>query len=156
MVKDQDTMWKNLQANLDLENIDMKNSFNGKLEPRPTGCSLEKMCSTVEFPALDWELNQAGQVHGGILCTMFDISAGSLAKTLNEVKFNPTISIDVKFLRPAMHGDTVIINTKVNANGRTLAHMYAEASSKETGKILATAVAVFMNKDTRRTEGENK
>ncbi|MCI2063083.1 MAG: PaaI family thioesterase [Eubacteriaceae bacterium] len=152
MVKDQKTMWDKLCGALDPDGFDMRNSFNGRLEPHPVGCSLEEMTSEIEYPILEWELNQAGQVHGGILCTMFDISAGSLAKIVNELEFNPTVSLNVRFIRPAMHGDTAVIKTVIESNGRTLVNMSGRAFSKNSGKLLATAAVTFINTDNRRNQ----
>lgn len=125
----------------------MKDTLNGRLEGRAAECSLEEMSSVIEYPTLEWELNQAGQVQGGILCSMFDVAAGSLTATVNELLFNPTVSMNVRFIRPAVHKDIIVVRSKIDHNGKTLVHMSSGAYSKKSGKLLATAQLTFFNAD---------
>ncbi|MEE3362829.1 MAG: PaaI family thioesterase [Anaerovoracaceae bacterium] len=147
MIKSKELMREVLEHAYHPDSDVMKDTLNGKLEGYVVDCSLEDMSSVIEYPTLEWELNQAGQVQGGILCCMFDVAAGSLTGTVNELYFNPTVSLNVRFIRPAVHEDTVVIRTKIDNNGKTLVHMSAGAYSKKTGKILATCQSTFFNAD---------
>ena len=108
------------------------------------GCCGEEKSLTIEFPVLDWEANYSGILHGGIICTMLDHTAGVTAICFMG-GWTPTVDLDVHFLRKAEVGDTLLSKAQIEFCGRSIIHLSAELTSKATGKTVATALATYLN-----------
>lgn len=129
-------------------NEEQKDLINGMMKPENAGCSFENKTLTFAFPVQPWQANRIGHLHGGIICTAFDITVAALARFYAGKNFTPTISLDVKFIRPVQVGDKMMVTAKAIAAGRRISHLTCEAYSKNTGKLLATGASVYMNVDT--------
>lgn len=120
------------------------NEMDARLEGKYFGCCGEEKSLTIEFPVLDWEANYSGILHGGIICTMLDHTAGVTAICFMG-GWTPTVDLDVHFLRKAEVGDTLLSKAKIEFCGRNIIHLSAELTSKTTGKTVATALATYLN-----------
>lgn len=129
-------------------NEEQKDLINGMMKPENAGCSFENKTLAFAFPVQPWQVNRIGHLHGGIICTAFDIIVAALARFYAGKNFTPTISLDVKFIRPVQVGDKMMVTAKAIAAGRRISHLTCEAYSKNTGKLLATGASVYMNVDT--------
>lgn len=129
-------------------NVDQKDIVNGMMKSSRGECSYEDRSLSLEFEVQPWQANRAGQIHGGMICTAFDITMAALARFYAGENFAPTVSLDVKYLRPVKIGDTLVVKATATATGRRITQLTAEACSKETGKLVATAASVFLNVDT--------
>ncbi len=129
-------------------NIEQKNTVNGMMRSEGAGCSFEDKTLTFAFPVQPWQANRVGNMHGGIICTALDLTIAALARFYAGEYFAPTVSLDVKFIRPVAVGDTMLVTAKATATGRRITQLTCEAYSKKTGKLLATGASVYMNVDT--------
>ena len=129
-------------------NIDQKDLINGMMKSEKIGCSYEDRTITLGFPVQPWQANRVGNLNGGIICTAFDLTIAALARFYAEENFAPTISLDVKYVRPVKIGDTLIVTAKATAAGRRITQLTCEAYSKSSGKLAATGASVYMNVDT--------
>ncbi|MCB6367865.1 PaaI family thioesterase, partial [Intestinibacillus massiliensis] len=102
------------------------------------GCSYEEKSISLGFPVLEWQANRAGMMHGGAICIAFDMTAAAIARFCAGKNYAPTISLDVKYIRPIKLGDTLIVTAKATAAGRRITQIVCEAVSKDTGKLAAT------------------
>lgn len=134
-------------------NVEQKETLNGMMKCADGGCSFEDKTMTFEFPLQPWQANRVGQVHGGAICTAFDLTIAALARFFAGENFAPTVSLDVKYVRPAMIGDVLLITAKATATGRRITQLTGEAVRKSDGKLVATAAAVHMNVDTVKERG---
>lgn len=116
------------------------NEVNARLEGRYIGCVGSEKSLTVEFPVLEWETNYYGKLHGGIICTMLDHTSGMAAVCFLGGS-NPTVDIDVHFLRKAELGDTLVCKAQLEFAGSKIVHIRAELLSKQSGKTVATSLA---------------
>lgn len=105
---------------------------------------------TFQFPVQDWQANRAGSLHGGMICTAFDMTIAALARFYAGENFAPTISLDVKYIRPVSVGDMLVVTARATAAGRRITQLTGEAHSGNTGKLVATAASVYMNVDTEK------
>ena len=80
----------------------------------------------------------------------FDITIASLARFFAGKNYAPTISLDVKFIRPVKMGDRMLVTAKAVATGRRITQLTCEAYSEQTGKLVASGASVYMNVDTTK------
>lgn len=128
-------------------NVNQKDQICGMVQSIRMGCSFEDKTITLGFPVQPWQANRAGLMHGGIICTCIDMTAATLARFFAGENYCPTVSLDVKYIRPVEVGDTMIVTVKGIAIGKRISQIQAEAVSEKTGKLVATGASVFMNVD---------
>lgn len=146
---------EHIEKTLKENNVDQKDTLNGMMQSRRGECSYEEKSLSFEFPVQAWQANRAGQLHGGMICTAFDITIAALARFYAGENFAPTVSLDVKYVRPVKIGDTLVVKAKAIATGRRITQLTGEAYSKETGKLSATAASVYLNVDTAKEKTVN-
>lgn len=129
-------------------NVEQKDLINGMMNVSTAECSYEDKTVTFAFPIQEWQANRVGNLHGGIICTAFDITIAVLARFYAGENFAPTISLDVKFVRPVMVGDTMLVTAKAIAVSKRISQLTCEAYSQKTGKLVASGASVYMNVDT--------
>lgn len=143
---------RRLEAHVDKtlreNNIDQSSSINGMMRSEKVSCSFEDKTITFGFPVQPWQVNRVGNLHGGMICTAFDLTIASLARFYAGENFAPTISLDVKYVRPVSVGDTMLVTAKATSTGRRITQLTCEAYSKASGKLVATGASVYMNVDT--------
>ncbi|PWA07704.1 PaaI family thioesterase [Pueribacillus theae] len=97
---------------------------------------------TLHMPVKTRQTQFHGNVHGGVLATLADMSMAAAVNTLVEEKeFTVTAEIKVNYLRPAA-GDFLEAKGKVIKRGRTLSHCQAEVFD-DSGKQVCFVVATF-------------
>ena len=132
----------------DIENIvkthfdDKENLLLNMLNPVFVDCDYKKRSVTIKYKAEKWNMNTGGSMHGGIIATAFDNCFGMLAHYLSG-KVVTTVDINVRFLKPVLLGDDLVITAKADHGGRTLISLSAEAFSRGNVKT-AAASATFM------------
>lgn len=84
-------------------------------------------------------LNPAGQIQGGMLCSMLDdVTAFLVTATLRNGEHCATLNLNVYFLRPAQVGP-LHARAQLVRRGRSVCHVHGELF--QNGKQVATAVA---------------
>lgn len=131
-------------------NVCQKELINGMMKAESAGCSYEEGTMSFAFPVQKWQTNRVGNLHGGMIATAFDITIAALARFYAEKNFAPTVSLDIKYVRPAREGDTVIVTARRISAGRRISQLVCEAKDRDTGKIIATGASVYLNADTDR------
>jgi uncharacterized protein (TIGR00369 family) len=80
-------------------------------------------------------LQQHGFIHGGVIATMADHTAGGAARSVSGAKDVLTVEFKINYLRPAM-GDRLRCTASVLRSGKTVivaeALVYASNAGKET------------------------
>lgn len=114
------------------------NEVNAKLEANYKEINAEERSLVIEFPVLQWEVNYAGILHGGLICTMLDHVSGMTATCFLD-KWTPTVSMDTHFLRKAEVGDTLIGKGWLDFFGNRAIQLHAQLVSAKTGKVVATS-----------------
>ena len=126
---------------------ELGNTAVAMMQLRIIDCDAQEMSMTIAYPALPWEKNPDGVIHGGIVGTMFDTSMGIAAYAVTG-GMTPTISLTTNFLRPAPGDGTLIVRARVTKAGRAV--IYAEAEmwdSRAPEKPVATAQGIFRNRE---------
>lgn len=146
----QETLEAHVSKTLHENNELQKDTMNGLMKSSEASCSYENKEIVFDFPIQDWQVNRVGTIHGGIICTAFDLTIAALARFYANERFAPTVSLDVKFIRPASVGDVLVVSAKAVAAGRRISHLVGEATRKSDGKLVATAASIYMNVDTTK------
>jgi len=149
---DQQRMEAYLARTMIENNENQKDTVNGKMQSVNLGCSYEDRSITLGFPVLDWQANRRGMLHGGVFCIAFDMTLAALARFCAGESYAPTISLDVKYIRPVQLGDTMVVTAKALGLGKRIIQMTCEARSQNTGKLVATGASVYMSVDTTKEE----
>lgn len=139
---------EHVKKTLKENNVDQHDTINGMMKSEMAGCSFIDGTITFAFPVQPWQVNRVGTLHGGMICTAFDLTIAALARFYAGENFAPTISLDVKYIRPVRVGDTMLVTARATATGKRITQLTCEACSKESGKLVATGASVYMNVDT--------
>lgn len=153
MAKDisgQSRLEAHVERTLHENNVIQKDLINGMMKSEKVDCSYENGTITFGFPVQAWQANRVGKLHGGMICAAFDMTIAALARFYAGENFAPTISLDVKYVRPVEVGDTLLVTAKAVYAGRRITQLTCEAVSKNTGKVAATGASVYMNVDTTK------
>lgn len=144
----QERLEAHVEQTLHENNVEQKETVNGMMRSERVSCSFADKTITFGFPVQPWQVNRVGNMHGGIICTAFDLTIAALARFYAGENFAPTISLDVKYVRPVKVGDMLHVTARATSTGRRITQIVCEAYSKETGKLAATGASVYMNVDT--------
>ena len=147
-------MRKFMEGQVEDANVRQKDVINGMLKGKLLDCDPETNELVMEFPVLPWEGNRVGVMHGGAITAVFDLAMGNMARYVAQANWAPTVGIEVKFIRPIQVGDDLIVKVRATAAGKRITQMYAEITSKATGKLSATATSVYMNIDTMKERAQ--
>lgn len=148
----QQRMEAHMDQTLKENNVNQKDLINGMMKSYGVGCSYKDKTLTFGFPVQHWQANRVGILHGGMICTAFDLTIAALARFYAKENFAPTISLDVKYVRPVEVGDQLIVTAKATATGSRITQLTCEAHSEKTGKLVATGASVYMNVDTTKRD----
>ena len=135
-------------------NVNQKDIINGMMKSESAGCSFEDGTLSFAFPIQPWQANRVGTLHGGMIATAFDLTIAALARFYAGENFAPTVSLDIKYVRPAKVGETMIVTAKIVTAGKRISQLTCEAYCKETGKLVATGASVYLNVDTVKEKGQ--
>lgn len=131
-------------------NVNQKNLINGMMAAENAGCSYDEGTLSFAFSVQKWQTNRVGNMHGGMIATAFDLTVAALARFYAGENFAPTISLDIKYVRPAKEGDTIIVTARKISAGRRISQLVCSAVDKYTGKTIATGASVYLNIDTNK------
>ncbi len=144
LLTDKEAIIKNIEA-LHCEVLNRQSGrVNSMMAPRFIDCNVEERTVTLEFPVLPWELNRKDKLHGGVICTMLDYSAGTTLTGFTG-GWGPTVDIDVRFVKFGNPDDVIIGVGKVISAGKKVFHIESKLYSKSTGALIATATSTFLN-----------
>lgn len=94
----------------------------------------------VKMPVRDELLNSFGAIHGGVLYSLADITAGSLSCA--QGKISPTVDGHLNYLEPAVVKEYVVCEAKLQRCGSHLVSLNVEIKNEE-GKLLDTGCFTF-------------
>ena len=117
--------------------------ISGMLKPQLLECSYEDKSSVIGFPAMDWEQNPNGVIHGGIIATMMDTAIGLTTIGVTGT-LTPTINLQVSYLRPCPADGLIAVRSYITMLGGSVVHTRAEMfDTREPEKLVATAEGAY-------------
>lgn len=115
----------------------------GMIKPHFIECDEASMRVTLGFPAMEWEKNPNGVIHGGMMATMIDTAIGITTIAVTET-LTPTINLQISYLRPCPADGTVAVRSYITMLGGSVIHTRAEAyDTREPEKLVATAEGAY-------------
>ena len=120
-----------------------KKRVNEILKPSFISSDSKSMSSVIAFPHQDWTCNQRGQVHGGSICSMFDIAMGITVLTHLDGDDVATTELHATYIRP-FDSEEYVFESTINNLGRSMVRISCVAKDGVTGKVLATATATYI------------
>lgn len=105
-------------------------------------CSLEDKWIEMTFDVEEWSKNPSGDVHGGVICSLFDTVTGMGAVVLTQMDVTTT-DLSVSFLKP-FSGAQYVFHIDYTNVGRRMVRAMGKAYDKQSGKLCATAMGSFM------------
>ncbi len=92
------------------------------------------------LPVRDMHMNPVGSVHGGVMFTMADTTAGSAASSHGTAV--TTLDSTIHFLRPGLHTDCLYAEATEVKHGKRVS-VYQVEVTDDRGELLATATFTF-------------
>lgn len=115
-----------------------KDTINAMLEMEFVDYDIEHKSVTLAFPIKTWELNPAGNMHGGMICAALDVTMGCASFIYSKAAFTPTIQMSVNFVKGIKAGDTLFIQGICDHAGSRMAQARSIAYVKKSGEVAAT------------------
>lgn len=144
MIDSQENLLRHVEWEMEQIRVDQDGLINNMIEPFFLEGSASEGYVRFRFTVKPWAVNKSGTVHGGILATCCDCVMAMFARYYAGGSFAPTVSIDMKHLRPMRAGDEFTVSAyRVNA-GRRIIQLRCDILTGEN-KVAATGVGVFMN-----------
>lgn len=123
--------------------LSRRDSINDKLEIELVRCDASVPRIELVHVVTPWELNVAGNLHGGIISTLMDSTMGMLSKAYTGAPFTPTVSLTVNFLRGVTEGETLHITAEMTHAGGRILQLSAVCWTDDPKKPSATAMGTF-------------
>lgn len=96
----------------------------------------------LRFPVKEWALNPAGNLHGGIICSLLDVAMGCMSYACSNAIFTPTIQMSVNFVKGILPDDVVYIEVFVDHIGKRMVQTRAIARNQNE-IVVASAHASY-------------
>jgi len=123
--------------------LSREDSINDKIALSLVSCDVAVPRIELVHTVTAWELNVAGNLHGGIISTIMDSCMGMLCKAYTGARFTPTISLTVNFLRGVTEGQTLHIAAEMTHAGGRILQLSASCWTEDPAAPNATAMGTF-------------
>ncbi|HPZ60181.1 MAG TPA: PaaI family thioesterase [Bacillota bacterium] len=117
--------------------------INEMMNPTLAACSEEEQTITIEFSVSEWQLNEYGTLHAGIIATAFDEAMGIFAAYLGNDKSTVSVNLSLNYIKPIPSDDSILITAKVTSAGRRIITISAECRLKSNGLLTNTAIGTY-------------
>jgi acyl-coenzyme A thioesterase PaaI-like protein len=118
-------------------------------------CSYEDQSLTLSFPVEWWMLNSKDTMHGGLICTAFDIGMGMLSLSLVRSGHTPTMQMDVTFVRPVHVDDRCSCTRRPRASAGPYRTSRAKPVRKRPARSAQRPARFFSRQAPRLSAFEN-
>lgn len=98
----------------------------------------------LSFPVQAWQINPMHTMHGGMIATIADMSMGCMSYALNGGCPNPTIEMNVRYLKGIKEGTQIIVKVHPLHIGTRLIQCTCDLFVNEETTPSATACASYI------------
>jgi uncharacterized protein (TIGR00369 family) len=121
-----------------------KERINERMAPAFYSCDAEHQSLSLLFQTQEWQANPSGFLHGGMIATAVDITAGLLVKYLIKSNDAVTVEMNCNYLRAIPIGEKYILTAEVDKAGKTLFFINVTGKLEMSGKKAITANLIYM------------
>lgn len=135
----------NLEKDIERFVEDFKGSsrVSQMMDPSLVAFDRDKHSITIEFPVLEYQLNEHDTMHAGFIAAAFDEAFGIFAAYLGEGKPNVSINISLNYIKPIPMGDSIRVTAKATSLGRRILTITGECHLSSNGLLTNTGLATF-------------
>ena len=126
------------------ERLKNPNDINGMMDPEYAETNYEEGTFTIRFKVREWELNRVGILHGGVISTMLDHTAG-IAVFAFIGHWCPTVDMDVRFISQSVLGDDLTCIGRVIHCGERFITAECVMTNETNGRLVATCIMTCAN-----------
>lgn len=140
-------MWKqNITAFINQRTVDMPGTINAMMGMELV--SIDEVHQEVQFlfPVQEWQLNPMGTMHGGMVATLADMAMGCLSYALNGGHPNPTIELQVRYLKGIKEQIPLLVKVTSLHTGKRMIQAKADIYQKQEFMAMATASYMINNR----------
>lgn len=121
------------------QRLNQKTTINAMMDMRLVSFDRVQRTVVLAFPVAAWQLNPAGNLHGGMLSTAIDITMGCIAYITSQAGFTPTVQMAVNYNASVKCDSTLLVEGICDHCGSRLVQTRAIAKCEGSTKIVATA-----------------
>lgn len=107
-------------------------------------CNYEEKTIVYGFKTQPWQINERGEIHGGVIAGMFDTSMGTVANFIAGENESTTVDFTVSFIRTLPLGAEVEVKNYIVKPGRRAIRIRGEMYDVNSGKLIATSSGTWM------------
>ncbi len=119
-----------------------ENSINHMLHMDLVSINEDEQSIVLSFPVKAWALNPAGNLHGGIICSLLDVAMGCISYACSDAIFTPTIQMSVNFVKGILPNDIIYIEVFCDHVGKRMIQTRAIARN-QNNIVVASAHASY-------------
>lgn len=131
-----------------------KDTINAYMKMSLVSYDFEHTSVTLAFPVEAWQLNPAGQMHGGLISAALDITMGCVCYIFSEASFTPTIQMSVNFNKGIKEGSILLIEGICDHVGSRMGQARAIATIQNEQGVVASANGSYAINQLRKEKTE--
>lgn len=137
-----------VQRRLDYLQKHLPDTISAMIHLELLECNEEKNEYVIKGTPADWMINFHGTIHGGMCATFVDQAMGHMAFCLKPGPgICPTVDMNIKYHRPLLPNDAILMRVHLVSRTRTMMHMSCEAYRfSQPDKICISATATYYYK----------
>lgn len=129
---------KVFEPNADLD------TFNERFRIELDSCSADGQTLTIRFQPEEWQKNQDGNLHGGIIAAVHDIAMGCLAKFFMANKNAVTVQMNTEYMSRIAVETPFLVRSFIEKCGSRICFLRSQFIDPETGRILSAGSSVYL------------
>ena len=118
-----------------------KNTMNALLDIKALDVDESITHVEFEFEPKEWQYNEYGGIHGGIISTIFDYAMGLPLGCVGK-GYPSTVEMSVSYVRAAI-GKKFVIDVEITHVGRNLGSTVAKLFNEDKSRLCATSSATY-------------
>jgi uncharacterized protein (TIGR00369 family) len=132
-----------LEEELNFRNVRKTQTLDGRLGAKLEDCNDARQELTLRFPVQEWQVNELGRLHGGMINTMVDMAMSLVIYCFSRQSIPPTVSMTTNYLRPVPMEGSVLVRAHVTSIGKRYATAYCEVLLPANSKVACTAIGTY-------------
>ena len=126
------------------ERLENKGDINAMMDPEYVSIDWDNKKMIIKYVAKEWELNRVGVMHGGVISTILDHTAGCTSCAFNGY-WTPSIDVTVKYISQINLDDKLICTGHIIHSGKRFITCEATLFNETSGRVAAQLLGTYAN-----------